>query len=177
MKVSVSREHQIILCGLEILRLMRERMENRHDVDLQDVAAILDFMRDVAHPCLENTEKLLRPALARRTSTNEGVWIDSALCCHDQLRSLFTEMEVVAGSATIEAFFSASGTYTSELEKVIVQEGRLLPKIIHAVFDGDADGSILNGFEETEREISDIARRHGPALHRLELKYAIPHCI
>jgi hemerythrin-like domain-containing protein len=177
MKISVSREHQIILCGLEILRLMRERMESRHDVDLQDVAAILDFMREVAHRCLDNTERLLRPALSRPTSADQSAWIDSALCCHDQLRTLFAEMEGVASPGTIEAFLSASGSYTSELEKAIVQEGRLLPKIIHAVFDGEGDGSILNGFEETEREICDIARRHGPALHRLELKYAIPHCI
>ena len=31
------REHQLVFCGLEVLRLMAERMENRDEVDGQFV--------------------------------------------------------------------------------------------------------------------------------------------
>ena len=51
-----AREHQVVFCGLEVLRLIGERMENRSDVDREDVQVILTFMREVAHRCLDNTE-------------------------------------------------------------------------------------------------------------------------
>src|SRR5262245_29878455 len=54
------REHQVVFCGLEVLRLIGERMENENEVDTQDIQLVLDFMRDVVHRCLDNTEEILR---------------------------------------------------------------------------------------------------------------------
>jgi len=41
---SRAREHQIIFCGLEVLRLIGERMENRGDADWNDIEVVLNFM-------------------------------------------------------------------------------------------------------------------------------------
>jgi hypothetical protein len=36
---------------------------------------------------------------------------------------------------------------------------------------------MLGQFYEWERETDALARPHGQTLHRLEMKYTIPHCI
>jgi len=47
------RDHQVVFCGLEVLRLMGERVEDSCDVDGDDVEVVLTFMRNVAHRCLD----------------------------------------------------------------------------------------------------------------------------
>ena len=82
---SRAREHQVVFCGLEVLRLIGERVENREDVDSQDVRLVLEFMREVAHRCLENTEDILRFAA-----------MDGSLANHQQARSLFEKLNNAA---------------------------------------------------------------------------------
>src|SRR5215813_988114 len=75
------REHQVVFCGLEVLRLMGERMENQHDVDGEDLYLILNFMRDVVHRCLDNTKEILRFAC-----------LNQNVAKHKQALSLFEEL-------------------------------------------------------------------------------------
>src|SRR5262245_1020626 len=91
------REHQVVFCGLEVLRLMGERMENEHDVDSQDLRLVLSFMREVVHRCLDNTEEILRFAC-----------LDQSVARHGQARSLFDELNRTDGAA----FASACRQYT-----------------------------------------------------------------
>ena len=62
------RDHQVVFCGLEVLRLIGERVEESHEVDVQDLRVVLSFMRDVAHRCLDNTEDILRLAASIKMS-------------------------------------------------------------------------------------------------------------
>ena len=152
---SRAREHQVVFCGLEVLRLIGERMENRHDVDGQDVQVVLVFMRDIAHRCLENTEEILRFAS-----------LDQSIANHHRARSLFEELSRAEG----EAFAEACRLYTDLLANSIFEDRRCLSTL-------GCDPVTLSQFYEWEREIDDLARQHGQLIHRLEMKYTSPHCI
>jgi hypothetical protein len=157
MQAAVSRvkEHQVVFCGLEVLRLIGERMESRNDVDGQDLQLVLGFMRDVAHRCLDNTEEILRFAS-----------MEHYVARHREARSLFEELMQADGLA----FSSTCRRYTDLLAHSIFEDRRCLSTL-------DCDPQTLSQFYEWERETADLAREHGQTLHRLELKYTNPHCI
>jgi hypothetical protein len=157
MQAAASRvkEHQVIFCGLEVLRLMAERIENEHDVDGQDLQLILSFMRDIAHRCLENTEEILRFAS-----------LEQNVVRHRQARSLFDELTRVEGPA----FAAMCRRYTDLLAHSIFDDRRCLSAL-------DCDAVTLSQFYEWERETAELARQHGQMLHQLEMKYTNPHCI
>jgi hypothetical protein len=152
---SRSKEHQIVFCGLEVLRLMGERMENEHDVDGEDLHVVMTFMRDIVHRCLDNTEEILR--FAR---------LDQNVAKHRQARSLFEDLSRAEGAV----FASTCRSYTELLAATIFDDRRCLATL-------DCDPVTLSQFYEWEREISDLARQHGQTLHQLEMKYTTPHCI
>jgi hypothetical protein len=152
---SRSKEHQVVFCGLEVLRLMGERMENEHHVDGEDLHVVMTFMRDIVHRCLDNTEEILR--FAR---------LEQNVAKHRQARSLFEELSRADGAV----FASTCRSYTELLANSIFDDRRCLSTL-------DCDPVTLSQFYEWEREISDLAREHGQTLHQLELKYTTPHCI
>ena len=152
---SRAREHQVVFCGLEVLRLIGERMEKRDDVDTQDLLLVLQFMRDVAHRCLENTEDILRFAA-----------MDVSLANHQQARTLFEQLS----GASVDDFASLCRAYTNILAASIFEDRRCLSLL-------DCDLTTLSQFYEWEREVDELARTHGQTLHRLEVKYTSPHCI
>jgi hypothetical protein len=149
------REHQVVFCGLEVLRLMGERMENLHEVEREDLQLILGFMRDVGHRCLDNTEEILRFAC-----------LEQSVAKHQQARSLFEELTRLEGAA----FADACRRYTDLVANLIFEDRRCLSTL-------DCDPVTLSQFYEWEREIADLARQHGQTLHQLEMKYTNPHCI
>ena len=157
MQAAASRvkEHQVVFCGLEVLRLIGERMENSHDVDGQDLQLVLGFMRDVAHRCLDNTEEILRFAA-----------MEQNVARHRQAKSLFEEL--IASEGLL--FASTCRRYTDLLAHSIFEDRRCLSTL-------DCDALTLSQFYEWEREIADLARQHGQTLHQLEMKYTSPHCI
>jgi len=156
---SRTREHQIIFCGLEVLRLIGERMENRGDVDWNDIEIVLNFMRDVAHRCLDNTEDILRFAS-----------MDGSVANHEQARSLFDQLHSAANGSAAEDFARLCRLYTNLLATSIFEDRRCLSAL-------DCDLTTLSQFYEWEREVDELARAHGPLLHRLEAKYTNPHRI
>jgi hypothetical protein len=150
-----ARDHQVVFCGLEVLRLIGERTESQADVDDADIRIILDFMRDVAHRCLENTEEIFRLAA-----------LDQRLDTHQRARALFDELGRVQGND----FATACRLYTDLLAQSIFEDRRCLATL-------DCDPVMLGQFYEWEREADALARPHGQILHRLEMKYTNPHCI
>ena len=149
------KEHQVVFCGLEVLRLIGERIESSSDVDAQDLQLIFSFMREVAHRCLDNTEEILRVAS-----------MEQNVARHRQAKSLFEDLIRAEGSE----FASACRQYTDLLALSIFEDRRCLSTL-------DCDVMVLSQFYEWESEISDLARQHGQTLHRLEMKYTTPHCI
>ncbi|HEY2380204.1 MAG TPA: hypothetical protein VGK48_03380 [Terriglobia bacterium] len=150
-----AREHQVVYCGLEVLRLIGERIEIRDEVDQEDVRVILAFMRDVGHRCLDNTEEFLRLAS-----------LEQQLASHRRARSLFDELGRTGGAD----FAVACRLYTDLLSQSILEDRRCLAAL-------DCDPVMLSQFYEWEHETDVLARQHGQTLHRLEMKYTIPHCI
>jgi hemerythrin-like domain-containing protein len=157
--VARAREHQVVFCGLEVLRLIGERMENSHDVDPMDIELVLTFMSKVAHRCLDNTEEILRFASLDGNITN-----------HDQARSLLDQLNTAAKCPTAEEFAALCRRYTNLLASSIFEDRRCLSTL-------DCDLTTLSQFYEWEREVDELAREHGQTLHRLEAKYTSPHCI
>src|SRR6059036_1240152 len=93
----VSRDHQVILCGLEVLRLMGERVASRQDVDAEDIQVVLGFMRDVAHRCLDNAEELFR-------GSPENSRLQAVQTNHGQARSLFAKLTDAADPINTDEF-------------------------------------------------------------------------
>jgi hypothetical protein len=149
------REHQVVFCGLEVLRLIGERKENQSEVDSGDLHLVLGFMRDIAHRCLENTEEILRFAS-----------LEQNVARHRQAKSLFDALVEADGPA----FALTCRQYTDLLADSIFEDRRCVSAL-------DCDAVTLSQFYEWEREIADRARQHGKILHQLEMKYTIPHCI
>ena len=155
---SRAREHQVVFCGLEVLRLIGERMENSHDVDPADLELVLSFMSKVAHRCLDNTEEILRFASLDGNITNHG-----------QARLLFDQLHAAATGSAGE-FAGLCQRYTNLLATSIFEDRRCLSAL-------DCDLTTLSQFYEWEREVDELARTHGRVLHGLEAKYTSPHCI
>src|SRR5262245_58879013 len=95
-----AREHQVVFCGLEVLRLMGERLENRNEIDVQDLRIVLIFLRDVAHRCLDNTEEILRFAAK-----------DGSLANHVRARSVLDQLTGGVNDFATEEFASLCRLY------------------------------------------------------------------
>ena len=149
------RDHLVVFRGLEVLRLMGERLDDQIDVDGQDIQIVLTFMRNVTHRCLDNTEEILRIAS-----------LEQNVAKHQQARSLFEELTRTTGPE----FASACRRYTDLIANSIFEDRRCLSTL-------DCDPVTLSQFFEWERETADQARQHSPILQRLEMKYTSPHCI
>jgi hemerythrin-like domain-containing protein len=156
---SRAREHQVVFCGLEVLRLIGERLESQNEVDQKDLDVVLTFMRDVAHRCLDNTEDILRFAA-----------MDESLTNHARARSVFNQLNSAANDFATEQFAALCELYINLLATSIFEDRRCLSKL-------DCDLATLGQFYEWEREVDELARPHGELLHRLETKYTNPHCI
>jgi hypothetical protein len=150
-----ARDYQVVYCGLEVLRLIGERIESRGEVDSDDLQVVLVFMRDIAHRCLDNTEDILRHASMEQRLEN-----------HRRAQSLLDQLRCTEG---VE-FAAACRAYTDLLAQSILEDRRLLASL-------DCDPVALSQFYEWERDTDALARQHGQTLRRLEMKYTIPHCI
>src|SRR5262245_44542324 len=105
------KEHQIVFCGLEVLRLIGERIGDRNEVDREDLEMVFDFMRDVAHRCLDNTDEILRSAS-----------LDQNIAKHSEAKLLFDELT----RSDSVAFPSLCRRYTDLLAQSIFEDRRCL---------------------------------------------------
>src|ERR1051326_394480 len=154
-----AREHQVVFCGLEVLRLIGERLEKQNDVDRKDLDVVLRFMRDVGHRCLDNTEDILRAA-----------GVEASLATHGRARSIFKQLDTAETALATEEFSSLCRAYVDLLATAIFEDRRCLATL-------GCEMTALEQFYEWEREVDDLARQHSELLHRLETKYTTPHCI
>jgi hypothetical protein len=172
----VTTDHHLILECLEVFRLMVDRMESDEFVDPADVATILDFMRDVGCECLDRThELLLRPALLRAKNREHVQRFRSAVKRHHSIRPLLDDATAEVSSR--RHFVLRAHLLTKVMGDLILEQDRSLLAEAVGLLD-DAEGRhCVELFNEGEREISAVAVKRGPALHRLEAKYAYPQCL
>lgn len=172
----LTTDHQLILQCLEVLRLIVDRMDAEESVDAADVDTVLEFMRDVTCECMDRTQELLlRPALLRATQKNHVQRLKAAVARHHTVRPVYEDAAAVAGSR--KHFVLHAHLFTKVVSDLIIEEDEsLLDEAVDLL--SDAEGRLsIERFIEKEREISAVAVQRGRALHRLETKYAYPHCI
>jgi hypothetical protein len=88
----IAKDHEVILDGLAVLRLIAGRVEAGVGVDPKDIAFLLDFLRNVGGACLDHTARLiLRPALERATESADIRRLRTALACHETVRPLLDD--------------------------------------------------------------------------------------
>jgi hemerythrin-like domain-containing protein len=162
--VSMVRDHHIILRGLEVLRLMGDRMESRHDVAYDDIQIVLGFMRDIAHPCLDNAEQVLRQA--QQNDRLQALQPD-----HQEARTLFVQINGMAENAQPPLEFGPVSRLYASLMANLFAEHRFFPTL------AESDDPARVECEKTARQLRELARIQGDALRNLEAKYTSPHCI
>lgn len=92
----LARDRHLILHALEVLRLIGDCMERKHDVDNGDVELVFGFMRDVAHPCVAADQQA-------------------------QIEVLFNQMTLAHTNAACDQFVSSSQLYIRMLAPGITQ--------------------------------------------------------
>src|SRR5262245_54542284 len=172
-----ARDRMATLCALEVLELIADQVEKHGDADLEDISAVLLFMRDIAHPCLDNTKTwLLLPFLQAEIEASERNRVGAVLQNHDRLRGLLDELERCLRASLLDEFVNHCRTYTTVFGDLIYEEDCVLPILAplsthHTLQEG------LAQFDIAEAALASRARQLAPALRRLETKYVSPHCI
>jgi hemerythrin-like domain-containing protein len=165
-----ARDRMATLCALEVLKLIADQVEKHGNVDLEDINAVLLFMRDIAHPCLDNTKTwLLLPFLQAEIEASQRNRVGAVLQNHDRLCGLLDELERCLRASLLDEFVTNCRTYTTVFGDLIYEEDCVLP--ILAPQEG------LAQFDIAEAALASRARQVAPALRRLETKYVSPHCI
>jgi hypothetical protein len=159
---SMVRDHQTIFRGLEILRLMSERMEERDEVDRDDIRIVLGFMQDITQRCLDNTQELLR-------QTSKPEILEAFLPHHGQAKELLAQMSGMAEPAA-HHFAPVSRSYMTVIGKIF-REPRFFPSLVQC------DPPTRARFQKMGQELRDMAKPQNQMLRRLEAKYISAYCI
>jgi hemerythrin-like domain-containing protein len=169
----IAAQHQLILECLGVLQLIADRMEAGDFVDPQDVATVLEFLRDVGCECLDGTEKLLlRPALQRTKQRELAERLQTALACHQAVRPLFDN---AAADVGFRKFFVLHAHLLTKLVRDLIQEEDQYFLWEVAGLLNDPDGlTKIKEFLDHEQQVHAIAVQKGPAVNRLSAKYAYP---
>jgi hypothetical protein len=164
--------------ALEILKLIADHMENHGAAEAEDIDAVLGFLRDVAHPCVENTKtSLLMPLLDGGIGLRERTRIAAVLENCSRVAGLLEEVERSHQNGRLPEFVTASRTYTTAFGNLLYEEDSFLPSLIGSVSTESKVLKLLADFDAMEAILADQARSAGAKLRRLESKYVSPHCI
>jgi hemerythrin-like domain-containing protein len=172
----ITTDHQLILQGLEVLRLIADRLEMDEFVEPDDIVSVLGFLRDVGCECLSRTEHLLlRPALTRAKQKELARRLQRALACHAAVRPLFEDL--VSDVNFRKYFILHAHLFTKLVGDLIFEEDHHLLDAAIDLLDDQEGKSNLEQFIAQERQISGVALNGISTLHRLETKYGYPHCV
>jgi hemerythrin-like domain-containing protein len=172
----ITTDHQLILEGLEVLRLIADRLEMDEFVEPEDITCVLGFLRDVGCECLSKTEQLLlQPALSRATQKGLVERLQKALACHAVVSPLFEDL--VSDVNFSKYFILHAHLFTKLVGDLIFEEDHhLIDAALDLLQDREGQSSVAN-FIAQERHISGLAVDGISTLHRLETKYGYPHCV
>jgi len=139
---------------------------------------VLRFFRNIAHPCLDNTERwLLRPFLEAGINPAEQDRLGAAVACHRQVKGLLDELENCYRQRRIQEFVSKARRYAALFGDLIFDEERFIAALLSPRARHDGVEQILARFDQAEDSVALQARSAAPTLRRLEAKYVNPHCI
>src|SRR5689334_12681157 len=109
----LSRDRMTTFSALEILKLIADHLETHEAAEAEDIDAVLRFLKNVAHPCLENTRtSLLMPLLDGGIGVSERTRIVAVLENCSRVAGLLDEVERSHQNGRRLEFVAASRTYT-----------------------------------------------------------------
>lgn len=165
------------LCALEVLQLIADRVERHGAADAEDVESVLLFLREIAHSCLDNTEKrLLVPLLDIEIGILERNRLGAALENCRRFAGLLDEIERSHREGRGGDFVTTSQSYTTAFGDLIFEEERFLTSLRPIASQPEVQ-RILSEFERAEAAITTQIQSKKPSLRKLETKYISPHCI
>ena len=133
---------------------------------------------DVAHRCLDNTERSL---LTHFIDLESGIGyqgrVGSTLARHQRAHTLLAEMENCFRGGRQDEFVSTSRRYTLVMADLIFHETEFLPALLAPHTQDRGFQQMMEEFDRVDTDLAAAARKASQTMHRLESKYVSPHCI
>ena len=160
------QEHKVILRALYVLEQMALCVENHETVSIEDVEALLRFLRRFADDHHQTKEEsALFPEL-RRSSADQNAALRQMLFEHDQERSLVYALEEALYTRRGPEFIHFANAFVALIRSHIRKEDGILFDIVERSLSTEQDQKVLAEFEKFLINPDCLAD-----LHRLEWKY------
>lgn len=169
-------EHEAILFSLRVLEEMNRRIETGEQVDMEDITAIIDFLKLFADKCHHGKEEgILFPELEAAGIPRQGGPIGVMLAEHQTGRGYINQMQVSVQGKELDKneFTKAAGNYIFLLRAHIEKENKVLFPMGDAKLTELKHQEILIAFEEFEENVIGKGKHEEPhkQLHDFNIKY------
>ena len=161
----VINDHSILRRGLDILQGMVQKLENGERIEIADVTAVLNFLRDFGdeyHQFME--EKVLFPALLRAIPQDRA--LHHMLFEHDEERALVAGIEDALRYKSGRNFVETSRQLLVLLRDHLNKEDALLRDMAEGLLSAEQDDIVAAEFAKNRRQPEMYAD-----FSRLECKY------
>jgi hemerythrin-like domain-containing protein len=160
-------EHEAILSALNILGDIDAKLNAGEPVDVGDVWAFIDFLKEFADKCHHGKEEgLLFPALVAAGMPERGGPVGVMLAEHVQGRQWIGDMEAAARPVLQPAAFSqAARGYAQLLQAHIRKENNILFPMAEQLLPAAQLDALFEAFEKHEATVIGPGRHD--QLHRL----------
>jgi hemerythrin-like domain-containing protein len=171
----LSRDHQVILKALEILRATALGWRLNQAGAMEDCATLLGFLRTFADRCHHGKEeKALFPKLMQAGMAVEGGPLGVMFYEHDRGRELVRNMAQALDDGRGDEFELYATRYTQLLKDHIAKEDDVLFVKVEDILSAEDDQSILRQFDEIEHEMGeDTHERFHRMLPTLAARYPV----
>jgi hemerythrin-like domain-containing protein len=171
----LTKEHEEILSGLQVLTAITLRIERKLDIEKRDIWNLVTFLKDFADKCHHGKEEgILFPALVKAGIPDKGGPVGVMLSEHTQGRALIKAMDGAAtGSPDYPKFKQAAGEYAALLQAHIDKENTVLFPMAEKSLSAEKLEQIHAAFEQHELKVIG-AGRHAELhelLRKLKQKY------
>lgn len=168
-------EHEAILYGLDILEELADRLEDRQPVEIEDLEALVDFLRLFADRCHHGKEEgLYFESLEKAGIPRQNGPIGVMLAEHVEGRTHIAQMAAALsdGFAPLD-FAVAAKAYVELLRNHIGKENQVLFMMGDQRLPEDEQVRLLSAFAAFEAEVMapDSHERFHTTLKRLGAKY------
>ena len=162
----LTQEHKIILRALDVLEHMAKHVEKHEVMEMEDVEALLRFLRKFADDHHQGKEEsALFPEL-KRSSNEQAAPVRHMLFEHEQERSLVGGLEEALYTRKGPEFVHFANRFVALIRNHIKKEGDILFEIVEQLLSADQDQKVVAEFEKFQIDPSLLLD-----LRRLEWKY------
>ena len=168
-------EHEVILYGLEILEELADRLEDRQPVEIEDLEALVDFLKQFADRCHHGKEEgLYFASLEKAGIPRQNGPIGVMLTEHIEGRSYIARMTTALTDVySPHDFATAARSYVELLRNHIGKENQVLFMMGDQRLPEDEQDRLLTAFEAYEADVMgpDSHEKFHATIERLGKKY------